>query len=169
VYDLDERERAVLRELYLWRDGEARRRNRPPFKVLNDPTLVALAAARPRSSRDLPALRLNPYLIRRYGQALLAAVARGERASIPRPPRHPRRSDAVLDRYERLRVWRQDKATARGVAPDVVLSNAVLWGLAESNPVTLEELAQIEELGPWRRRAYGPEIVRLLHPRPTRK
>ena len=47
--DLTRREQAILRELYIWRDREARRRERPLFKVLNDRTLVAVAQAAPWS------------------------------------------------------------------------------------------------------------------------
>jgi hypothetical protein len=34
--------------------------------------------------------------------------------------------------------------------------------LAEQNPHTMEELAGIESLGPWKREAYGEAILGIL-------
>jgi len=162
VYDLEERERAALWELYHWRDQVAQQRDRPPFKVLNDSTLIDLAVTRPRAARDLSQAGLKPHHISRYGRALLAAIARGERGPIPHPPHRPRHSDDELARYEALRTWRLTTATARGVTSDVICSSAALWDLAERNPRTPEELTAIVDLGPWRRRTYGQEILEVL-------
>lgn len=164
VYDLPDRQRAILRELYLWRDGEARRRNRPPFKVLNDAALLKVAAARPHSRGELAAIGLSPYLERRYGPALLAAVSRGERRPVPRPPRSPRHDESTLARFEALRAWRLRMATARGVPSDVILSTAALWALAERNPTTVAEMEGIADLGAWRLESYGESILRVLDP-----
>jgi ribonuclease D len=49
---LDPTGKSVLRALYLFRDHEARRRNRAPFRVLSDETLVRLAVNRPKSLND---------------------------------------------------------------------------------------------------------------------
>ncbi len=163
VYSLRERERAVLWELYLWRDRVAQARDRPPFKVVGDQALVALARFRPREWRAMEGIPgLTPYLLRRYGRALLAAVQRGERATAPRPSRHPRLPHAVAERYQALQSWRKEQAAGRGVEPDVILANATLWALARRNPTTLAEMAGTEALGPWRQQAYGPQILEVL-------
>jgi len=162
--DLTAREQAVLRELTIWRDQEARRRDRPPFKVLNDRILVALAQARPRTREELGDLPdLKPYHVRRYGSRLLRAIQRGNRARPPQPPPPPpRHSEAEVTRFQALRAWRKEAAAERGVDADVIVGNAVLWALAEQNPRTMEELAGIESLGPWKREAYGEAILGIL-------
>ncbi|HIQ02195.1 MAG TPA: ribonuclease D, partial [Anaerolineales bacterium] len=82
--DLTERERAVLWELYRWRDRVARERNCPPFRVIGDRTLVAIAQVQPRTVEALSEIRgLTRRLVHRYGRALLAAVARGEAGPVP--------------------------------------------------------------------------------------
>jgi ribonuclease D len=160
---LRERERAVLWELYLWRDRVAQARDRPPFKVISDMALVALARSRPRAWRELEGIAgLTPYLIGRYGRALLSAVQRGEQGPAPRFPRRPRPPSAVLERYRALQSWRKELAAARGVDPDVILSNATLQTLARQNPATLEDMAGTAGLSPWKHRVYGPEILRVL-------
>ncbi|MGH7358633.1 MAG: ribonuclease D, partial [Candidatus Rokuibacteriota bacterium] len=82
---------AVLRALYLQREAWARAEHRPPFKVLSPETLLALAE---RQSPDPAALTgvpgLSPRLVERYGEGLLAAVARGLKERLPDVPRGPR-------------------------------------------------------------------------------
>jgi ribonuclease D len=164
AFDLTGREQAILRELAIWRDSEARRRDRPPFKVLNDRTLLELTQARPRTREDLNGLPgLKPYHVRRYGGHLLRAVRQGMRAQPPQPPPPPlRHSEAEVARFQALRAWRKRVAAERGVDADVIVGNAALWALAEQNPRTLEDLSHIEGLGPWRHSTYGMAILEVL-------
>ncbi len=162
--DLTGREQAVLRELAIWRDREARRQNRPLFKVLNDHTLVALAQTRPRTPKELIGIdNLKQYHVRRYGKRILRAIKQGLQARPPHPPPPPpRHSEAEMARFQALRTWRKQVAAGRGVDPDVIISNSVLWELAEQNPRTFEDLSRIEGLGPWKRKTYGEAILRVL-------
>jgi ribonuclease D len=162
--DLSKREQAILRELCIWRDQEARRRDRPPFKILGDRVLVSLAQACPRTREALvPANGLKPYHVRRYGKCILQAIARGMRARPPEPPPPPpRHSEAEVTRFQTLRAWRKRVASEREVDVDVVVSNAVLWALAERRPRTREELSTIEGLGPWKQKMYCEAILSVL-------
>ena len=163
--DLTSRQLAVLRELFIWRDQEAARVNRPHFKVVSDTVLSALARARPGSQHqlarvpDLPARNA-----RRYGHSLLQAISRGEGARKPRPPSTTRPPDEVVYRFEALRSWRKKAAAERGVDVDVVLGNAVLWQLAREYPRSIRDLERVEALGDWKRGAYGEAILQTLRP-----
>ena len=162
--DLTRREQAILRELCIWRDREARHRDRPHFKVLSSRTLVTLAQARPRTSAELTSVDgLKPHHVRRYGKRVLQAIERGVHAELPRPPSLPsHRPDAEVARFKALRAWRKRMAADRGVDSDVILGNAVLWALAERNPRALDDLGHIEGLGPWKRKTYGEAILKVL-------
>ena len=161
--DLDRAAQAVLRELYLYRESEARRLDRPPFKVIGDRTLIAVAEARPTRLDHLRRLPgMTAAQINRYGRHLLRAVTRGQRSSPPRPL--PRKSidPAVLSRFERLREWRKRVAVQRGVEADVIIGNAALLALAQRHPRDLDALEGIPGLGAWRRKTYGPAIIEIL-------
>lgn len=162
--DLTRSQQAILRELYIFRDREARRRDQPLFKVLSDGTLLAIAQVEPTSLRQLRPLQgMSAGQIRRYGETLLELVAQGQRATYPRRPKRPKRpSEAVLARYEKLRQWRKKRAIKRGVESDVILSRDMLWQLAKENPQTPAELTAIDTLGEWRRATYGADILQLL-------
>ena len=164
VNDLTRQQQAILRELNIYRDQEAQRRNRPLFKVLNDATLLEIAQTEPTSLRQIrPVQGMSNGQVRRYGNNLLEIVARGQQAPYPRrPPRPKRPSDAILHRYEQLHQWRKQRARKRGVESDVIISRDMLWQLAKQNPKTTADLEAMENLGDWRRRTYGADILQVL-------
>lgn len=163
VYDLDAVGRSVLRELYRYRDDEAGRLDRPPFKVIGDQTLIELARMRPT---QLSHLRRVPGMterqVARHGRNVLLAVTRGKTAEPPRLPARKSIDPQVVERYERLREWRKAVAAQRGVEADVIVSNAALMALARRRVNRLSDLEGIDGLGPWRRKTYGPAIIETL-------
>ncbi len=161
--DLQGRELAVLRELYLLRDELARSADRPAFKIIGDHELIRLSLSQPRHTNDL---RLGPWQTQRFGRAILEAVGRGVTAPIPQPPPrvyngNGRPDPATLARYERLRAWRTQRAAARGVESDIVLTNEALQAIARAAPMTLDDLAALGLLGPWKLDEYGAELLNV--------
>jgi ribonuclease D len=150
--DLKPAQAAVLREAWRYREQQAHRADRPPFKIMGDETLLAVAEAEPHSMADLKGLPgMTPSQMRRHGAQLLATVRRGLAGPPARPPRYEREPDEVRERYERLHQWRKARAKARGVESDVIVPREALWELARRNPRSLAELEAMAHLGPWRR------------------
>ncbi|MBU0491006.1 MAG: HRDC domain-containing protein [Chloroflexi bacterium] len=166
AHDLSPHEAAVLRELYLYRDAQARQRNRPPFKIFSDAAMLRISQTQPSARTDLLRIKgMSQYVVQRYGRGVLQAVKQGLRVAPQRPPRQTndhRPDDATLARLAALKAWRKNLGKQRGVDPDVVLSNAVLMALARRNPQTEAELSDVPDLGDWKRQEYGAEIVRTL-------
>jgi ribonuclease D len=159
----------ILRELFLWRDGEARKRDRPPFKVLSDSTMMYLASARPTSVRMMRNISgVSSFVIDRYAHPILQSVERGHQSPQKEAPHPHARGDGMLDnpartRLGKLKEWRKERAEARGVEPDVIVSNDVLAIIARHNPRTLESLITLTKLGEWKANEYGEEMLNILH------
>jgi ribonuclease D len=160
----------VLRELYQFREHHAQQEDRPPFKVISESTLVRLARARPRTLKELAAVAgVGDWLVRRYGRGILEMIEKGVAAPQRSAPRVAGRNfqkmpdNETRRRYARLKEWRRDRAQARGVEADVVVSNEVLLALARKNPRTRDALLQVSGLGAWKAQEYGDEILRVLH------
>lgn len=163
IDDLTPHQKGILRALNIYRDEEARKRDRPPFKIFGDRTLVEIAATEPRNMHELRQLKkLSKWQTRRYGRQILRLVALGQDQSPPKRKRRQRTPDAILTRYENLRQWRKQRAAKRGVASDVIVSRDLLWELATVNPQSEAELTALDNIGPWQRATYGPEIIEVL-------
>ncbi|MBL8044972.1 MAG: HRDC domain-containing protein [Anaerolineales bacterium] len=162
--DLSGQQAAVLQELWQYREKMAERADVPPFKMMGDETLLALAKKLPQTAEELRGVHgMTEGQIRRHGDQVLNAVHRGLKASPVKPPKPKLEPEPVRERFERLRVWRKEKAKTRGVESDVILPKEAMWEMARRAPRTLEELAGLEHLGPWRRNAYGDELVQVLN------
>jgi ribonuclease D len=161
--DLPPAQAAILQALYIYREQQAERIDRPPFKVMGEATLLELARRAPRRVDELHAVPgMTPDQVRRHAAGLLAAIEQGRNAPPQRAPRGEREPEDVQDRYDRLHTWRKERARARGVESDVILPRTALWDLARRPPRTAGELATIADFGPWRRETYGAEILALL-------
>ena len=104
---------------------------------------------------------------RRYGPAILQAVAQGRQAPTPAPP--ARRSNGngrpdpkTSERFDALRAWRTERARQRGVDPDVILTNEQLMTIARQAPATVAALAETHAMGPWKLNEYGEAIIQVL-------
>jgi ribonuclease D len=161
--DLPAHQAAVLREVYWYREQQAQHLNHPPFKVMGEQTLLEIARLCPRRADELRDVTgMTPPQVRRHAAGLLKAVQRGLAAPPPRPPQSLSDPDEVRERYERLRQWRKQRAQGRSVESDVILPREALRELALRAPQTPDELCQVGTLGPWRRKMYGPEILKVL-------
>lgn len=171
---LDGKGRAVLRELFLLRDRRAREVNRPPFKVLSDLFLAEVSRRLPQTDEQLAQIPgASPAQLKKVAAEVLEAVKAGRAAeALPRPRptggRGPWGRSAgppppeVEDRYERLRVWRKERAEPRKVEVQVIAPNAVLMNIARGDPRDLAGLSGVEGMDSFRVEQYGSEILSVL-------
>lgn len=164
VSKLSPRQKAIMRELDIFRDKKAEQYNQPPFKILSNNTLLEVARQAPTTPGQLRKMRgISNTQVQKFGVGLLTAVEVGKEAPIPkRPKRSPRRPAQELKRYEELRKWRRESAVDRGVESDVIISKDAMLDIAAINPQNSMELQSITSLGAWRCETYGEEILSLL-------
>ncbi len=130
---LDRRGLAVVRELWHWREREAREADKPPYFVLAHEALVDLAAA---ASKSAPLEGLIP---RRFGnfrqKGLLLAIRNALASPTSAWPElnhsHAHRlSQSEKNRLEQLKQRRDRKAAELGIDATLIASRAVLTSLA---------------------------------------
>jgi len=164
------RTRAVLRELYVMRDKRARERDRPPFKVMGNGTLLDLAQKPPRSKRALLGRRgITDLVVRRMGGDILEAIQRGldtPEEDLPevRPPSNSgrRRLDRRAEqRLDRLKTWRARRARELELDPGVFCPNAALEEVAFADPQRTEDLRTLPNLKPWWIDEFADEAIAL--------
>jgi ribonuclease D len=159
----------VLEALWQWREQVAQKENWPPFKILNDQVLGVLAVQKPKELEELKqSAGLNDQQLMRYGKTLLSVIAEGRQRPLPAHPESKLRPEQLLDksalnRYEALRRWRTRVAEARGVALEIIFNNSTLIELAQRAPRNEAEIREIPEIGPWKAKTYGPDLLAILH------
>ncbi len=165
VRDLSGKGRSIARALNIFRDQQAKRHDRPAFKVFHNRTLYELSQAAPNAVEELHGIHgMSRGQIRRYGDPIISVIAGARKDPFPKrqKPNAHRPPEAVANRYERLHKWRKQRAKARGVESDVIISRDALWTLAKNNPRSRIELDNLEVLGPWRFQTYSDEIISVL-------
>ena len=166
--ELSLRDQAVLRALYLCRDRAARKLDVPPFKVMNNSTLMDLVRRPPQSPREMLGRPGISYRVaRKFAMDILKAIAEAYKQdpSILETPvrnnwKFPGRAAKL--RLEALKLWRQEKARELGLHVGVVFPANLLENLAAEPPADLEGLSRLAGMRRWRARTFGEEILHLL-------
>jgi len=163
-------ERQVLRELFILRERLSLEYGRPPFKVIGNDSLVAIAAGMPKTTFQLR--RINGFSqgqIRKLGHEVIDAVARAsELGPITKLPRLPNRegtsgfSDEEVELHERLKQWRKVAAAEMQIDSAYLVNRHVLLRIAKSSPRTLEALQSTAGIEAWQVEKFGAAILGVV-------
>jgi len=166
---LDRRSLAVLEELLQWRDQEAQRRDRPPFKVVGNRELLEVARTTPANPQALSALKDVPQRVaERYGRVLLMAVQRGMElpdSDLPVYPRgeRPERDPQAEKLLKLLKEWRIQISAELEMDPGIVINNALLEDIARRRPRDMAALRKIDGLKNWQAEALGEGLLGVVN------
>ena len=163
-HELTPQQMAVLQELCLYRDGIARRLDRPLFKVISDRILVEISRHCPFDLNELADVNgVHGWLLRKHAREILAAVSRGLKADPIEPARTGRPAPTYIARMDALHTWRKETARRMGVESDVVLPRDLMEAVVRENPKDEAALASILDETPWRLDQFGSRILDLLN------
>ncbi len=155
---LNGQEKAILKRLFLLRDAEARRRNRPPYYVLPHETLVYLASNPAADLAQLPSFRRQ--VDSRFGRLLREALHRGlADPPISNPIRHSIQPLSPVE-YKRLQIlkkWRANLGGQLSIDPALVWPMASLERLGKA-PSTLNAELQSPEVRQWQREQFATSL-----------
>ncbi len=155
------RELAVLIEVAAWREREAQSRDVPRARVLKDETIADIAVQAPTTLEKLRHLRSLPkgFERSRWGEAIVAAVARGlerDPKTLPLQPRtQPAANGAAV--VELLKVLLRMISEHHHVAAKVIATVDDLERIAAS------DRADVPALKGWRRELFGDKALALKH------
>jgi len=163
IGQLDPHARAVARELAAWRERTASEQDRPVGSILADPALVELAKRHPSTVSGLEQIRgLHPPTIKRRGQAILDAIARGREATpIPRDEARARSESGDAPLIALAEALLRARALEAGLAYELIASRAeleLIVGAARRS----EPEPDVRTLTGWRRELVGGDLRDLL-------
>lgn len=153
-------ELAVTKEVASWREAEAKARNQPRGRIIKDDAIYEIASQQPENTQALARMRALPKGFDRskFAEPLIDAVKRAkaipkdELPKVPRPPRRPEGSSAVV---ELLKVLLKLVCEEHGVASKIIANVDDLEKIAES------DAADVAALKGWRRELFGEAALNV--------
>ncbi|HEX7152407.1 MAG TPA: ribonuclease D [Thermoanaerobaculia bacterium] len=170
---LDRRSMAIVRDLHEWRDGLARKADRPPFKVIGNDALVDIGREKPENVRDLGRIKaVSRYHADRYGRDIVARVRKAmelpeEQLPEKNEPRAWLRDKALEARVEKLKKVRDKFAAELKIDGSMLGPRHVLTSIAALEPKSVAELDQVPAMREWQKKLMGEALIAALSPPPA--
>ena len=160
--NLDVEQLSALRELAAWREREARARDLPRRRILDDSGLLRIASALPSDAAALATHdELTEKFLARYAGAIVDAVATARAAGAGSPPEQR----PLLDRrhapwLKALKEVVRRRASSLGLPEPVLAQSRTLEAMVQA---AAENRAQLpDELHGWRRAVIGEALMTKL-------
>ena len=155
------KELAVLIEVAAWREREAQSRDVPRSRVLKDEVIADVAVHAPTTVDRLANLRSLPkgFERSRWGEGIVAAVARGlasDMKNLPRPARAPATANGTAV-VELLKVLLRMISERHHVAAKVIAT------VDDLERIAADDAADVPALTGWRRELFGEKALALKH------
>jgi ribonuclease D len=167
---LGSRDLAMLESILRLREDMAKHRDRPPFKVLNNESIMEIVLAKPQSKEELERIKgLSTGQVKILGRAILKKVAEAMALPTNQLPAFPRKTKSRppsngATRIKKLKVWREKRAKEMNMDPALLCTNAQIESLARAFPKSRKDLENVDSLRNWQKRLYGLEILKILNP-----
>lgn len=164
---LTRQQMAYLRACWHWREREARKANRPPFKILGNQQLIELAKWAAKNPKK--ALSKGPKLPRhctgkRY-KALESAVEKvHDLPSKKWPKARLKKSNGNHQKAETEVLKRECAKVARdlGISPSVLAPQSALVDIARNQPASVAEIMDCSALTKWQATLLKPIVADTL-------
>jgi ribonuclease D len=168
---LSPRQVTAIREALAWRDEIARSRDRAPFRVIAEESLVEAVAMGPKTVADLLTIKGFPArlaeeegasLVRRL--ARIGGLAENELKPYPRNQRRGagRTTPEMEALAEKLKTVRNRRADEIRLPRGTLLSNAVLLEVARAKPRSVEALYEVDGMRRWKADVLGADFLAVI-------
>jgi ribonuclease D len=158
----------VLENLLHYRQKTAKRKDRPLFKILSNTSLLKIAGALPTTVESLEEVQaISAKQKQMYARGLVGAVKKGLAVpdqELPVYPRHkpPRMPRLAPERIKLIKGWRDTQAKRLDLDPSLLLTKALISGIAVANPADFSALVRITDIRRWQCETFGREIIAVL-------
>jgi ribonuclease D len=166
---LDSKSLFVLEALLQKRLALAKKRDKPPFKIIGNRELFEIARIKPRDLKSLKKIKsVSLKHANQLGDILVEAVKTVDDVSPNEFPDYPRarrtrHSAAVPMRVQELKNWRDKKALKYQLPSSMLLNKSQMKSIAIVNPKELDDLDSISELREWQKSEFGKNIINVLN------
>lgn len=174
-YRLVSAELVYVKELWKWRDEEARKRDRPVFYILKNEDLIELAVWRARNLQS--PLPEGPAFLKRFSGESFKRLQEAVRSADVTPPMEwplpEKRTDwrderPDLEKLEPLLAACKALARDLQIEPSFLAPRAALTAVIQHQPRTVEKIMEVSGLMKWQATLLLPAIQALpVYPSPA--
>jgi len=159
-----------VRELWKWRDEEARKRDRPAFMIMNNEDLVAFAEWRSKNLKG-PIEQRDSNFLRRYDPEVFArlknAILTADRMPAAEWPALPKRqvwpaAKSSFEKLEPLMAGCKTLADQLKIEACFLASRAVLTAVAQHKPQSVEGAMDVSGMMKWQAELMMPTIQNVF-------
>jgi len=165
------RQLAFVRQIWYWRENEARKADLPPFKIMGNQQIIVLSVW--AASNPTPLKLDGPKLPRNCRGNRLAALRRAIQKAqklpqskwpVHRKGRRDTESESSISKveFEAMRTECSRVARAQGIQASVLAPRAAIVGIARKRPKTVKEIMAAGPLMHWQASLIKPGIIRIL-------
>ena len=159
------RKLAILEAILNLREELARKKDRPPFKVLRNDQILSIVTEQPS---DLNELRyLSEGQVKKMGSNILEKI--NEALKIPEKelPRYPKPGSKPAEpelnkNIKTLKDWRSKTAGKLDLDPSLLCTNAQIQSLVQACPEDVSRLRKMDILKNWQVNLFGREVCQLF-------
>ena len=165
VRALKPRQLAILKELCIFREKLALKKNAPPYKIISNKTLVILAKNPETNLKNLKGV--GKWLLNSYKNDLLAAIRYGlinEPVSLPALPKKPPWNNGANARLAFLKKWRTKKGEELALDPAILWPVTSLQKIARDPSVFDLELDDTaSDVRNWQKNNFADEVAAIIN------
>jgi len=158
----------ILEDLLQFRKGIAEKKDKPPFKVFGNDSIIKLVRLKPVSLRRLENMNiLSRRQIHMYGKEIIETIKNALEKPLLLLPVYPNEripmlSPSVPLKIKALKRWRDNMAKNLEMDPALLCSRSLISNLAVKNPRNTGELEFVNEMKTWQKKVFGEEIISVL-------
>jgi ribonuclease D len=164
---LDDRGKAALAELFLWRHKLCTELNKSAVTILPNGALLRLARKRPQTAAQVGNISgISQRLAKKYGEEIASVIKNSSDSKVPSRPKTKKRRSAPSReekaRYTTLRKWRNKTAKKFDIPTEFIATNATISEIAASPPESIEELLEFPDILPWHGETLGEKMLQII-------
>ncbi|MFC1863515.1 ribonuclease D [Thermodesulfobacteriota bacterium] len=165
---LDSLSLAILEDILQFRKKIAIEKDRPPFKIIGNRSILEIIENKPSSVAELKKISgLGPKILNSVGSDILNRIDRvmalpnKDHPVMPPKIKNPS-SSKVRNRIKIIKGWREQQASEQNIDPSLIFTNAQITSLAIAHPHDPDQFDDIPEIRKWQKRLFGKNVCSIL-------
>jgi len=160
---LKPRQLAILKELCIFREKIAVRKNMPPFKVVSNKLLISIAK---KPDVDLNSMKgIGKWLLNNHKDLFVKAINKGiaaEPVFLDALPKKPSWNNGSNARLTALKKWRLGKGEELSLDPAVIWPTSSLQNIARKPDCFEKEINKNSDIRNWQKNVFSNELKNFI-------